>query len=141
VTRGAGGGILKRMRITSSVMRPAELPRARVRGAHSLRAIVRIAFGASDPLNPVVVMLAEAALCALVAIMQHLPSSRGAPSNVMWIVAAAWFVLALGVAVVRLAGAAAFGARRRHVEKDGDLFTALLLIAALFAMSMAAGAL
>ena len=141
MTRGAGGGILKRMRITSSVMRPAELPRARVRGAHSLRAIVRIAFGASDPLNPVVVMLAEAALCALVAIMQHLPSSRGAPSNVMWIVAAAWFVLALGVAVVRLAGAAAFGARRRHVEKDGDLFTALLLIAALFAMSMAAGAL
>ena len=141
MTRGAGGGILERMRITPSVMRRAELPHARVRGASSLRVVASTAFGASDPLNPIVVMLAEAALCALVAIMQHLPSSRAAPTSAMWIVAGAWFALALGVAVVRLAGAAAFGARRRHVEKDGDLFTALLLIAVLFAVSMAVGAL
>lgn len=131
MTSGAGGGILEEM----------QLPHARVRSASSARVIASTALGVIDPLNPTVIMLVEAALCALVAVMQHLPSPRGAPSNAMWIVAGAWFALALGVAVVRLAGAAAFGARRRHVEKDGDLFTALLLIAALFAVSMAAGAL
>jgi len=105
------------------------------------QAIASTAFGTTDPLNPVVVMLAEAVLCALVAIAQHFPSSHGVRSNAMWIVAGAWCALAAGVAIARLAGAAAFGARRRHVEKDGDFFTALLLVAAMFAVSMAAGAL
>lgn len=112
-----------------------------MRSASTLRAIAGTAFGTADPLNPTVIMLAEAVLCALVALMQHLPSVRGAPSNMMWFVAAAWGVLAVGVSVIRLGGAAAFGARRRHVEKDGDLFTSILLIAALFAISLAAGAL
>jgi len=103
--------------------------------------IASTALGTTDPLNPTVVMLVEAVLCALVAIMKHLPSSRGAPSNAMWIVAGAWLALAVGVAVARLAGAVMFGARRRHVEKDGDFFTAVLLVAALLAMSLAAGAL
>ncbi|MEP6859319.1 MAG: hypothetical protein ABJE66_01780 [Deltaproteobacteria bacterium] len=106
-----------------------------------MRAIAATAFGTADPLNPTVIMLVEAALCALVALLQHLPSARDAPSNAMWFVTGGWLVLAAGVTVIRLAGAAAFGARRRHVEKDGDLFTALLLIAALFAVSLAAGAL
>jgi hypothetical protein len=87
-----------------------------------------------------VITVVEAALCALVAILQHLPSARGAPSNTMWFVAGGWAVLAVGIAVIRLAGADAFATRHRHVEKDGDLFTALLLIAALFAISLAAGA-
>lgn len=138
MTSGACGGILERMRITSSVIRREPLPRARLRSGSTLRAI---AFGTNDPLNPTVITVAEATLCGLVAILQHLPSSRGAPTNTMWIVAGVWLALAGGIAVVRLAGVAAFGARRRHVEKDGDFFTALLLIAALFAMSMAAGAL
>ena len=141
MTRGARGGILERMRITSSVMRRAELPSARVRGASTLRSVARTALGTADPLNPIAIMVVEAVLSGLVAILQHLPSSRAAPSNAMWIVAGAWLALAVGVAVARLAGAAAFGTRRRHVEKDGDLFTAVLLIAALFAVSMAAGAL
>jgi hypothetical protein len=106
-----------------------------------MRAIAGTAFGTADPLNPTVITVVEAALCALVAILQHLPSARGAPSNTMWFVAGAWAVLAVGITVIRLAGATAFGTRRRHVEKDGDLFTALLLIAALFAISLAAGAL
>jgi hypothetical protein len=123
------------MRVTSSV------PHARVRSASTVRALAATAFGTADPLNPTVIMVVEAALCALVAMLQHLPSTRGAPSNTLWFVAAAWGALAVGVTVIRLGGAAAFGARRRHVEKDGDLFTALLLIAALFAISLAAGAL
>ena len=129
--RGAGGGILEGM----------QLPHARVRSASPAREIASTALGTLDPLTTTENMLLEAALCALVAAMQHLPSSRGAPPNTMWIVAGVWLALAGGIAVVRLAGVAAFGARRRHVEKDGDLFTALLLIAALFAVSMAAGAL
>jgi hypothetical protein len=131
VTRGARGGILEEM----------QLPHARVRSASSMRVFAGTALGTADPLNPTVIMLAEAALCALVAILQHLPSSRGAPSNSLWVVAGAWAGLAVGLSVIRLAGATAFGARRRHVEKDGDLFTALLLIAALFAISLAVGAL
>jgi hypothetical protein len=63
------------------------LPHARVRSASTARAIAGTAFGTADPLNPTVIMLAEAALCAIVAILQHLPSSaRGAPSNMMWYV-------------------------------------------------------
>lgn len=142
MTCGACGGILKKMRITPSVMRRVEpLPSARVRTASTARAIARTALGTVDPLNPTAIMLVEAVLCGLVAILQHLPSSRAAPNNAMWVVAGAWLALAAGVAVIRLAGAAAFGARRRHVEKDGDLFTAVLLIAMLFAVSMAAGVL
>ena len=118
-----------------------QLPHARVRSASSVRVLAGTALGTTDPLNPTMIMLVEAALCAVVAIMKHLPSSRGAPSNAMWVVAGAWLALAAGLAVVRLAGAAAFGARRRHVEKDGDFFTAVLLVAALFAVSLAAGAL
>jgi hypothetical protein len=117
------------------------LPHARVRSASTARALAATAFGTADPLNPTVIMVVEAALCALVAALQHLPSARGAPSNMLWFVAAAWGALAVGVTAIRLGGAAAFGARRRHVEKDGDLFTAILLIAALFAISLAAGAL
>jgi hypothetical protein len=123
-------------------MRRAEpLPHARLRSASTIRAIAGTAFGTADPLNPTVITLVEAALCAVVAMLQHLPSPRAAPSNAMWFVAGAWGVLAAGITVIRLAGATAFGARHRHVEKDGDLFTAILLIAALFAMSLAAGAL
>ncbi|HET9989740.1 MAG TPA: hypothetical protein VFQ65_14510 [Kofleriaceae bacterium] len=122
-------------------MRRAELPTARVRAASTARAIASAALGTADPLNPIAIMLVEAVLSGLVAILQHLPSSRAAPNNAMWIVAGAWLALAVSVAVVRLAGAVALGTRRRHVEKDGDLFTAVLLIAALFAVSMAAGAL
>lgn len=117
------------------------LPQARVRSASTARALAATAFGTADPLNPTVIMVVEAALCALVAALQHLPSSRGAPDNTMWIVAGVWLALAVGLSVVRLAGVAAFGVRHRHVEKDGDFFTALLLVAALLAMSMAAGAL
>jgi hypothetical protein len=122
-------------------MRRAELPPARVRRVSTLRSFARTALGAADPLNPTAIMLVEAVLSGLVALLQHLPSSRATPNNAMWIVAGVWLALAVGVAVVRLAGAAAFGARRRHAEKDGDLFTAVLVIAALFAVSMAAGAL
>jgi uncharacterized membrane protein YozB (DUF420 family) len=140
VTSGAHGGILKGMRITSSVMRREPLPTARVQSASAARRIASTALGTADPLNPIAIMIVEAVLCALVAILQHLPSARGAPGNAMWVVAGAWLAIAVGVAVARLAGAA-FSVRRRHVEQDGDLFTAVLLIAMLFAVSMAAGVL
>ncbi|MEO6774917.1 MAG: hypothetical protein ABI467_18255 [Kofleriaceae bacterium] len=132
------------MRITSSVMRRSvRLPSARLHSSSTARTIARTAIGPRDPLNPAAIMIVEAALCALVALVQHLPSARAAPiipSHTMWIVAGAWLALAAGVAVVRLAGAS-FAARRRHAEQDGDLFTAVLVIAVLFAVSMAAGAL